>query len=355
MKFASRLLLVSLLPLAWSGCETEIDLNAPPRNIWAVYGVLNQGDSVQYVRISRGFLPAGDAFDYAKETDLNARGLRVTLSGGGFTYEAEEIDSVLKNPADGTFYPYVTLYKFRTENARQLKEGVRYDLSVTIPDSAGFFLRSHTTIPRRPRFQSPTEVPGPGQKRCLRQVNLEQEYRVEFTRDATAAAYELRAILDYAVNGQPRRAVYGPTRLFSDDRRCNLTGTAAICYQFREYEILTGLYNQMQPVPGSSYTYDVDEFNQCKEVVENLPDAFRFEVTAADTFLVNYQQANDPQFEDFSGVRPEYTNIAGSDSLLTAGIFGAYSTSFARAQLGPCSRYLLNLNNTPQPSSPCAF
>ncbi|MDX1908673.1 MAG: hypothetical protein SF053_16675 [Bacteroidia bacterium] len=344
-------LFVSLL--AMTGCSTEIDLNAPARDIWVVYGVLSQPDTVQYVRIAKAFLPESDALVFAKENDLSAKGLKVTLTGGGRTYEAVQIDSVMKNPPDGVFNPYTTLYKFRTAGNLALQEGITYQLRVTQPGTDTFALEASTTIPKKVRFNNPIEVPGPGQKRCLRMVNLELDYAVEFTREGTGA-YEMRVFLDYTADGVARQAVYGPTALFTDDIRCN-TGGSTACYNFKAYEVIRGFYNQIQPQPTVNYLYGVDENNRCKEVVENLPVVFRFEVTSMDTYLTNYRQANNPAFADFNTVRPEYTNITASAGSYAIGLLGSTNRNFARARLSPCAEYLLDLNNTPKPEGICAL
>ncbi|GAB4416477.1 MAG: hypothetical protein OHK0039_25830 [Bacteroidia bacterium] len=341
----NRILLVLTAILTLNACSNEVDLNAPPRDIWVVYGVLRQGEPVQYIRISRGYLPESDALEYGRDNDLSAKGLIVRLSGGGITYTATEVDSVLKDPADGTFYPYTTLYRIETSGTQALKYGQTYNLEITQPDQPDFALTAQTQIPNQIRFFRPTETPGPGTKRCLRQIDLDLETTIEFE-DARAGGYEVRVILDYEENGTPKTVVYGPTSQFSEDVRCSASG---ICYRFSAQEVLRGFYNQMNPQPGNVYTYDVDDNNKCKDDPANLPTVFRFEVTAVDRYIASYRLANDPKFADFNSVRPEYTNITAPDGTDAYGVFGSESRSFARARLGPCSEALLRLNNTTRP------
>jgi len=340
---------VLLLIFGLAACSIDVDLNAPPRDIWVVYGVLRANDTAQYIRISRGFLPESDALEYAKDNDLSAKGLLVSLSGGGRTYTAVEMDSVLKDPADGTFYPYTTLYRISTPGNLALSAGERYELEITRPDEPDFFLRSQTRIPTEVTFLRPTFTPGPGRKRCLREINLETEVEVEFTQ-STAASYELRAYADYTVNGSPRMASFGPTALFEEDVRCN---SSTICYKFREKEILAKFVSDVSPEFGNVYTFGVNDNNKCMDDPDNLPDDFRFEVTCMDEFLTNYRLANDPKFADLNSVRQEYTNITAPEGVDAYGILGSESRSYARARLGPCSLYHLSFNNTPRPQD-CA-
>lgn len=338
--------LVVLLPVS---CTTDVDINAEPQDIWAVYGTLNPTDSVQDIRIASGFLPEGNAEDAAATLDLSLRGLLVVLRSGGQEWVATQVDSVQKEP--GTFFEYQTIYRFETQGSNALEPGETYQLIVTRPDDASFELRSSTTIPDAINFSSPVVTPGPGGQRCLRQVSLENEYKIVFSR-GDALGFEIRAYLDYTEDGISKQAVYGPTRMFTDGVRCLEEGST-MCYQFRDGEILRDLFNDMSPVPSRDYRYGVTEATRCNDNPEDLPDAFRFEVTAVDSAIATYRIANDPAFVDLNTVRNEYTNISGNG--ITIGVFGSVNTGTASAQLSPCAMYLLQLNDTPAPVSPCEF
>lgn len=56
-----------LLTALGTSCENEVDLNAPPKDITAAYGVLNAEDSIHYVKVNKSFLPEGNAQTYAEE------------------------------------------------------------------------------------------------------------------------------------------------------------------------------------------------------------------------------------------------------------------------------------------------
>lgn len=50
-------------------CETDFETNAEWKDISVVYGLLDQRDSVQYLKINKAFLGEGDALMFAKEED----------------------------------------------------------------------------------------------------------------------------------------------------------------------------------------------------------------------------------------------------------------------------------------------
>lgn len=328
-------------------CSTEVDINAQPQDIWSVYGVLNPQDTMQEVRIAMGFLPESDAEVAALENDFSLKGLRVVLTGDGKEWVATQIDSVEKDP--GTFFPYTSIYRFDTQGANALTPGQRYDLEITRADDPELLLRSHTFVPNDIVFSSPTITPGPGGQRCLRQISLDTEYKVTFDK-AGAVGFELRAFLDYEENGIPKQADYGPTAMFTDGVRCKADGNT-MCYQFRAKEIIQSFYQDINPQPTNVYTYGVTEATRCNDIPANLPDVFRFEVTAVDTAIAQYRLANDPKFVDFNTVRPEFTNIEGAG--ITVGVFGSINVATASGQFNECTAYLLQLNGTKKPSSPC--
>ena len=65
-------LLFTLLLLAYfliPSCKTDFDINAEYKDITIVYGLLNQKDSIHYIRINKAFLGEGNALIMA--TDPN--------------------------------------------------------------------------------------------------------------------------------------------------------------------------------------------------------------------------------------------------------------------------------------------
>lgn len=343
----SRIFWVIVTSFSMFSCSTDLNINAEPEDIWVVWGILNPQDTVQYIRISKGFLPEGDALVYAKENDLSAKGLQVTLINANKSFIAIETDSILKNPRDGTFYPYTTLYKIDTKGNNVLIPNEKYTLDVKRPDDSNFFLRASTFIPEQVSFNSPRIVRGPN-GHCLLPINLNISYDVKFVPANGAAGYELRAFLDYEDNKVNKQVNFGPSSLFSRSVRC--VGGGLICYQFRQRELVDILAAQMKPETNRAFEYGASEHLRCGATIGDLPKVFRLEVTAADSVLYNYVQANSPIFTDFNTVRLEYTNIESSERAL--GILGSISIEDIPATFDPCTEYLLGLRVEP-PAPSC--
>lgn len=115
-----RPVLAFALIVLLSACSTELDINAPYKNITVVEGLLNMRDSLQFIKINKGFLGEGDALVYAQIPDSNewapeaieyARVVRRLNGNTVATYDLR--DTTIANRDPGTFYgPEQRLYYF---------------------------------------------------------------------------------------------------------------------------------------------------------------------------------------------------------------------------------------------------
>ena len=65
-----KVILALILPLAGLfSCSTDFNLNADWKDIAIVYGLLNQADTIQYIKLNKGFLGEDDAYVMATEVD----------------------------------------------------------------------------------------------------------------------------------------------------------------------------------------------------------------------------------------------------------------------------------------------
>lgn len=111
--------LLAFIVLAFfSGCETDFDVNAKWKDITIVYGLLNQNDTIHYIKINKAFLGSGNALEMAQIPDsslydtavLKVR-LEAYLDGNlKATHVLHPTDEIVKD--SGTFYhPSQVLYK----------------------------------------------------------------------------------------------------------------------------------------------------------------------------------------------------------------------------------------------------
>ncbi len=340
-------------------CEPKIDITAPQKDIFVVFGVLDATDTIQDIRIMKGFLIDGDAIEYAKDHDISVKGLTVKLYGpSGKEYVATQIDNVPKEP-NGDFYPYTTLYRFNTKGTgNRLVPGERYRLEITDPNIPSLNFEAFTYIPLTPLITTPDYGPGAGgpPNVTIPKLDLEVVYRVEWQAKRQLGApygYELRTFFYFENGGVPDTADYVSEMLMNGTGVRCAASSSSMCFEFNPKELIYEFKKDMPGAPGNGlYTYDDDPTNGAKSI---LPKSLRFEVTAIDTFLTRYIIANNPKFTDFNSDKPEYTNLTGTRDVY--GVFGSINKNYYQdinngyAIMDNCAEWLLGLNGTPQPQN----
>jgi len=110
MKFNSLFCIFALaVLLSANSCTTKIDINEPYKEQTVVYGLINQTDSIQYVKINKAFLGEGNNFDYAQIPDsfnYNPADLQVKLEVIKNKLKIKEItlrDTILPTSNAGVF------------------------------------------------------------------------------------------------------------------------------------------------------------------------------------------------------------------------------------------------------------
>ena len=73
------IILILALSFVFSSCETDFDTIAEWKDITVVYGLLDQKNSVQYIKINKAFLGDGNALVYAQEPDSSNYGFPLTV------------------------------------------------------------------------------------------------------------------------------------------------------------------------------------------------------------------------------------------------------------------------------------
>ncbi len=131
-----RLAFVSMLILPFIfSCSTEFDPNADWKDITVVYGLLNQNDSITYIKINKAFLGPGNALEFAKVEDSSSYfgNLDVKLVeylGGNTTGKILYLDTTtIFNKESGLFYnPKQVIWKCVSKN--QFNEDAVYKLEI---------------------------------------------------------------------------------------------------------------------------------------------------------------------------------------------------------------------------------
>lgn len=347
-----RLLTGYLLALSFIfiACKPEFNVVADAEEIRVVIGVLNPEDSVQYVRVSKGFLIQGDAIAFADTADLTWPGQNVVLRGdNGQTVLGFP---VLNVPRDsGLFNPNQVLYKFVTDGSGptsgKLLQGVRYKLEIGAPEDPEY-ITGETTIPLVPQLRGTLLIQdGAGTLNCLPKFDLRYPLQITWL-PVNALAYELRVKLRYQRTFVEDSIIYGPTPFIYGNEGCN-DGNDRICYKIPARELLN-YFKARMPQPGFIYTYETKD--TCLPNPQNnplidarMPRSFEFELTAVDTYLTHYMEVNSAANLELTAAKPEYTNLTGK--VRCVGIFGSINLDHKYATMSLCTENILDLNDRP--------
>lgn len=292
-----------LLLLTCAACKEKWDVNAPPKEVWVVYGMLRSYDSIHYVRISKAFLSEKDAILTAKEADYSVKGLQVVLSDGQNQYIAKELNDVPKFPQNGDFYPFITVYQFITPPLATQKT---YHLTITSPNDPNFYLKAHTTIPPRPIVYYPRLIyDTQNDLVCPQEFSLADSSIISFNA-YPRHYYNIHFYLNYTENDTLKETRVGTTSAFLAD--------ASQKYKFAAGTLLRSFQSYLS---NPNAYYAVIDSPACN----NFSDYFGVEVADLDSFLTRKSISENPAFSNFNDYRMLYSNISGSQEAV--GIWGS--------------------------------
>lgn len=122
-----------------SACSTDLNVIGDYKETLIVYGLLDQGQDTQYVKINKAFLGAGNAYEYAMMKDSaqfkNALDVKIKCVNSGISYVLTPANYIPKDP--GLFYSTEqtnVIYKLVTDGSvghPKLDPNSLYELIVT--------------------------------------------------------------------------------------------------------------------------------------------------------------------------------------------------------------------------------
>lgn len=134
MRLKRLFLLSGLIMTIFVSCNKDIELNAEWKEIPVVYCLLNQNDSVHYIKVTKAFLGEGNSLIYAGIPDSNnypVGDLKVTVEGWEGSVLKQTLvfhDTMVQNKDTGIFYaPTQLVYT----TGGQLKQAYTYKLKIT--------------------------------------------------------------------------------------------------------------------------------------------------------------------------------------------------------------------------------
>jgi hypothetical protein len=124
MKYIRTFILLIVVVTGFCSCDHTLDVNADWKDITVVYGLLDQSDSVHYLKITKAFLGEGNALSFAKipdssnypgKLDVRIEGWELITQNDSTLRQTIHFDTVTinnKEEGDARFYfPYQIVYR----------------------------------------------------------------------------------------------------------------------------------------------------------------------------------------------------------------------------------------------------
>ena len=342
-----RIIFALVLLASGIACSNDVELNAPAINKLVVYSILNPDADIQYVRVSKVFLPEGNALDFASANDpgLNRDQVIVTLNGVVLR------DTTLSRQA-GVFPAGLKVF-YCTNADLDIVPGQTYTLDVQYLADATANVKAYTRVPQTPDIVSPFSPTFAGGVLIRNtEVQFENTVKITFRRTPNAAAYESKVVVQYLENGNPRTSVFGP-KLFVSNNRCTEQSANNLCYGFERRELIDYLGGPQ--VGGNLYgiidtpiTKPVNVSLPIEPQRDGLNNSVYLSITAIDTFFYQYLAANNANSSTLATSVLEYSNVENG-----LGILGSVCAKGLYVDFTQCGKYLLRYNNTPRPAGRC--
>lgn len=155
--------------LLFSACSTDLDVIGDYKETMVVYGLLDQAQPIQYIKINKAFLGEGDALMYAQIKDsvqfVNALTVELKRIKNGVQMGATIVLTPTNMPKDaGLFYSADqtnAIYSFptpATSAANALKPDSEYELTITNGETGNVVTAKTSLITDITGFTNPTPL-----------------------------------------------------------------------------------------------------------------------------------------------------------------------------------------------------
>jgi hypothetical protein len=309
--FKKYFLFVSIITLVvLSSCETDFSLNGEYQRTPIVFGLLDQEDSIHYIKITRTFLGDGDNNEFAQIADSS-----YFNSVDGYITEFDDdietgrvwqlIDTMITGKEDGVFYgPEQKMYVFY---ANDLDESMQYRLDADL-DEGTYQIDASTELIKGFRYS---------------QNLLNGNYKLAFGQATSSTTENYGSFLSTYTQGK-YAALYNIT-LHLKYRETYANGSS------QEFSIPWSLGDKEQDNPetptSASFNFPGEQFyvilNENITADENIERVFigaDLTVAIAHTEFAKYMEISQPS-SSITQTTPEYTNINCENGAL--GIFAS--------------------------------
>jgi len=143
-------LLTGLLVIVLTSCKEDIDFNGDFQETAVVYGLLNQADSIHYIKITRAFGGSNNSLEVAQIPDSSyfpqIEVIVDEVINNNVTRSWTLGDTLLTNKQEGVFYsPDQKVYYFKTTSAAPLVANAKYKMRANV-NNGEFIVYGETNL-----------------------------------------------------------------------------------------------------------------------------------------------------------------------------------------------------------------
>jgi hypothetical protein len=327
MKQIISLFSLILLISALFSCKEGIDVNTSYRETPIIFGLLDQADSVHYIKINRGFTGPGNALDFAKIADSNyfenVDAKIDEIIGGEIKRTWKLRDTTLNDKStNGVFFsPEYKAYYFSTTKPAPLLDDAIYRLTVNI-DNGKLIVKGETQLVSKFAENNPLDNP----TSSMRFAKLAGDFvsqSIPFNKGNSVFANARLDILISEYRGSEKDTLTIPWNIFEGEP--SGVGYSASAQGQSFYQtIRTGLTND-------------------NTITKRNLEGIRLTFTGGSTDLFNYIAVTKPS-SSLSQNKPTFTNLTVTGDYQVLGIFSSRKTvSFYKS--------FINLNANDQQTS----
>jgi hypothetical protein len=321
--------LFTLGALFLTSCSEEINLKDGFTETPVVYGLLDQADSIHFIKINRAFIGPGNWIEIAQIPDsslYDVNHLTATITEiGGLNRTWPLKDTLIENKdQNGIWYaPEQTVYYFKTETNEPLNASATYKLDISINDGAikvsgetklvnGMMLDSNT--PSSAGFALVTD---PGEY---------AQTSIKLSSNGNAAIINASVEVNYA------------------EVDAGIVNERSFLWKFGEAEVSSG-FGGFSISGESFYTLMKNSVSTSNTVTRRLFRGFKIILVGGAEELYNYMTVNKP-VSTLAQSKPTYTNLEVTGTKRVVGIFSSRQTLTISKPfyVGPQQAYIRSLN-----------
>jgi len=292
--------IVMLVMLVFASCENEVDINSEYKEITIVYGLLNQTQDRQYVKITKAFQTSGDVLVAAKDpanSMYDPKDLKVSMDeykNGSFV-KTIDLDTILiTNKDTGDFYsPNEIIYA--TPVGTYLNQDAEYKLTIK-NKRTGSIISAKTTLVHNFTISRPLAL----QKYASFNGNYNQ--RVEWTPAKNGVLHQLTIRFFYTDIPASGASTSHHLDMVFAAKRAQKNSSLPMVIEFPGYSFYQALQAKV-PLPESG--------------MKRYADSLYYMFNVADDDFTIYLDINGPSTSVVQE-RPAYSNVENGVGLFSS-------------------------------------